>query len=59
MSYMTKRYIKTMASNELPLCIVLFQVSYSMSWQKTTPVISAHDRDSGTGKQDIEFAVYG
>ncbi|VDH98368.1 Hypothetical predicted protein [Mytilus galloprovincialis] len=33
-------------------------VSYSMSWQKTTPVISAHDRDSGTGKQDIEFEVY-
>ncbi|CAC5404679.1 unnamed protein product [Mytilus coruscus] len=29
-----------------------------MSWQKTTPVISAHDRDSGTGKQDIEYAVY-
>ncbi|XP_052089264.1 uncharacterized protein LOC127726006 [Mytilus californianus] len=33
-------------------------VSYSMSWQNTTPLISAHDRDSGTGKQDIEFAVY-
>ncbi|CAG2255169.1 unnamed protein product [Mytilus edulis] len=33
-------------------------VSYNMSWQKTTPVISAHDRDSGTGKQDFEFAVY-
>ena len=39
--------------------VSLIQDNITLSkWQKTIPEISAHDKDYGTGKQDIAFTHY-